>query len=737
MAQQCAFLPTAPSPALLHFTRPRIVGPNVSRPWSAPQRRCTLVRCTTQADTNGTPGASNEITAAEGGQSDRDPTVGGADVDRRIVALEERLRSVSHAAALRDELLGRVADAVAVALTADAAAAVQTAIAAASDARARAETVQRALASTKDRAAERIAHYSRELESARSAVVSLEQRVQFLANSVSEKDRQLRERASASPDLDMDVVDPEAGAIGYCARPLTSPSEVRACLASLLIYPSLAQLPEDILPSNTSPANRFATGGRDAPVPDFHVALLRFLELLAPFTVSASPSDSSLSSATFQLDRTRVVAAYGTLWRSVALPGRIGWRGEIIRAVLSRAHPQLVADAQLTPLARRAFAADLRKLQALFITPPLQVSGWLCANVGLSQPPLTLPDYISGRSPEDPDGSRLASSVVSVTSSISLPAEEETQEMIAFLSNVPDWGCDDAVTRVLASITDGPSKVSSLADGFYGLRWTANGLLEGILSAEDVASMPVRQFVGVEHIRDRLCQNCEFLLNGLTASNVHMYGPPGCGKSSCVMSLLKEFGPRGLRIIEVTKETLGTLPDIFDAISGLRQNFIIFIDDLTFEESESETMRIAKAALEGSLRLNPTNVFVLCTSNRRFPVGSQLTDATEEKLAFSYRFGIILAFPRTSRADYLRIVHALAEERNIVMGETEMDDLALKWALGQDGNANSLSGRTARQFVDYVASAQALYGGGAEDLLKWSGNKNATAIPANSRWTSE
>jgi predicted AAA+ superfamily ATPase len=729
---QCAFLHTVTSPGVFYTTLPRMVGPRVSRPISGPQRRVTLVSCGTQADTNGAPSASSGVSASEGGLSGRDAGVDDAGVDRRIAALEERLRSVAHAAAMRDELLGRVADAVAVALTADAAAAVQNAVDAAADARARAETVQRALASTKDRAAEKIARYSRELESARSAVVSLEQRVQFLANSVSEKDRQLREAASASPELG--THDSETGGKAVFPSPFTSPSEARACLASLLLYPSLAQLPETNIPSTT--ANRFAANGRDAPVPDFHIALLRFLELLSPFTVVAPAFDTNSSSSTLQIDRSGVVAAYGTLWRSVAFPGRIGWRGEIVRAVLSRGHPQFVADARLRPIARRALAADLRKLQALFITPPQEVAGWLCANVGVSQPPLVLPDYNIGMSPDNIAGSRLASAVVSVTSSISLPAEDETEHMISFLSNVPDWGSEDAVNRVLASVMDGPSKVSSLADSFYGLRWTVNGQLEGILSAEDVASMPVRQFVGVEHIRDRLCQNCEFLLNGLTASNVHMYGPPGSGKSSCVMSLLREFGPRGLRIIEVTKETLGTLPDIFDAISGLRQHFIIFIDDLTFEESESETMRIAKAALEGSLKLNPTNVFVLCTSNRRFPVGSQLTDATEEKLAFSYRFGIILAFPRTSRADYLRIVHALAEERNIVMGETEMDDFALQWALGHDGNANSLSGRTARQFVDYVASAQALYGAGAEDMLKWSGNKNINAIPANSLWTS-
>jgi uncharacterized protein len=202
------------------------------------------------------------------------------------------------------------------------------------------------------------------------------------------------------------------------------------------------------------------------------------------------------------------------------------------------------------------------------------------------------------------------------------------------------------------------------------------------------------------------------------------------------MALLQEFGPRGLRVVEITKESLTSLPQLLEQIASSPWSYICFLDDVSFDDSENEVMRMAKAALEGSLRLNPPNVFVLCTSNRRFPVGSRLTDATGEKLAFSQRFGIILAFPTTTREQYRSIVNALALDKGIVMEPEVLYELALVWALGQDGAGNSMSGRTARQFVDHVSSVQALKGTsiGPADIFPSTGNINAMSIPANSDW---
>lgn len=227
---------------------------------------------------------------------------------------------------------------------------------------------------------------------------------------------------------------------------------------------------------------------------------------------------------------------------------------------------------------------------------------------------------------------------------------------------------------------------------------------------------------------------------GLPTSNVYLWGPPGAGKSTAVFNCISEYGSSGVRIIEVCKHGIADLPLILETIERLPQKFITFCDDLSFDMSEGETMRVAKAALEGSLRKNPENTMCVVTSNRRYPVGAKDTDATGEMVAFSNRFGVILAFPRMAREAYLQIVFALCDAKGIVMAKEELSELALAWALGQDGNAsNSLSGRTARQFADHVSSVQALASlKGVEpgDYLASSGKKGVSAVPANSMWAS-
>lgn len=202
-----------------------------------------------------------------------------------------------------------------------------------------------------------------------------------------------------------------------------------------------------------------------------------------------------------------------------------------------------------------------------------------------------------------------------------------------------------------------------------------------------------------------------------------------------VRSLLPELAPKGLRIVELQKGDLPSVPTILERLAPLPYSFLLFIDDLTFEESEAEEMRAGKAALDGSLRVAAPNVTVVATSNRRFPVGSRLTDGTQERLAFAYRFGLVLAFPVTSRDQFRAIVRSLAAAAGLLasVDDAALDAAALTWALGQDGNSNGLSGRTARQFVEYVAAERALYGDDAE-MTGSAGNVNAGAVPANSEW---
>ncbi|KAA8499328.1 hypothetical protein FVE85_6913 [Porphyridium purpureum] len=269
---------------------------------------------------------------------------------------------------------------------------------------------------------------------------------------------------------------------------------------------------------------------------------------------------------------------------------------------------------------------------------------------------------------------------------------------------------------------------------YYGLGWDfQNRQLRGILSAQDVQEQPQLSFVGVEDIRRRLDQNTEFLMQGLRAQNVLLYGPPGCGKSTAVRSLLKQYGHRGLRLVELSKDELVFVPSIINELCKLPQKFILFIDDLSFDEGELDSWRAGKTALEGSLMKNAQNVAVYVTSNRRNPVGNPLTDGNNEKMAFSYRFGLTLGFPVTTRDQFLSIVLSLGESAGLIphappaprpashrepkeagdRTESESDDpavilreafctRALSWALGSDGNG--LSGRTARQFVEFTSS---------------------------------
>lgn len=173
-----------------------------------------------------------------------------------------------------------------------------------------------------------------------------------------------------------------------------------------------------------------------------------------------------------------------------------------------------------------------------------------------------------------------------------------------------------------------------------------------------------------------------------------------------VRSLLPEVAPKGLRIVELQKGSLHSVPTILYRLAPLPWIFSLFIDDLTYQVSEAEEMRAGKAALDGSLRVAAPNVTVVATSNRRFPYASRLTDGTQERLAFAHRFGLVLAVPVTSRDQFRAIVRSFAASAGLLASadDATLDAAALAWALGQDGNSNGLCGRTARQLLEYVAA---------------------------------
>ncbi len=248
---------------------------------------------------------------------------------------------------------------------------------------------------------------------------------------------------------------------------------------------------------------------------------------------------------------------------------------------------------------------------------------------------------------------------------------------------------------------------------YRAFRWQG-GRLVGIAYAD---SVKLSTLVGYEWQKDALVKNTEFLLSGETALHVLLYGSRGSGKSSLVKALLNEYSHRNLRLIEVSKSELPDLPKIAEQLRGVPQKFIIFVDDLSFEEDD-DAFKAMKVVLEGNVTARPENVVVYATSNRRHLIREFFTDrpaprdnnevhgwdTMQEKLSFSDRFGLTLTFEAADQKTYLQIVQHLAANINIYPEDLEFK--ALQWATQHNGR----SGRTARQFIDFLKADLAVFG---------------------------
>ena len=267
--------------------------------------------------------------------------------------------------------------------------------------------------------------------------------------------------------------------------------------------------------------------------------------------------------------------------------------------------------------------------------------------------------------------------------------------------------------RLLARLTGAPP-AASLFEEHRAFRWDADSGPGRLVPIELPLSFDLDDLIGVERAVDRLVKNTEQFLHGLPANHVLLYGERGTGKSSAVRGLLDRFGDDGLRLVEVRKEDLLRLPTVLAALRGAPFRFVIFADDLSFDEGESH-YRELKAALEGSLAAPPENVRVVATSNRRHLIPERLVEnaavrvdedgeirlgeALEEKLALADRFGLVLGFLGFDQPTYLRIVDHWVQQAGLDVPAETVRIEALRWALDR----SSRSGRTARQFVDDLA----------------------------------
>ncbi len=266
--------------------------------------------------------------------------------------------------------------------------------------------------------------------------------------------------------------------------------------------------------------------------------------------------------------------------------------------------------------------------------------------------------------------------------------------------------------------------VGDRADGdlferYLAFRWEADSGRGRLVPVEAPDLFDLEDLVGVEVPLARLLRNTEQFVRGLPANHVLLYGERGTGKSSAVKGLLRRFGERGLRLVEVHKADLLHLPRVLAGLRGAPHRFLLFCDDLSFDVGESG-YRELKAALEGSLEAPPENVRIIATSNRRHLLPESAADnraarldeagelhmgeAVEEKLALSDRFGLMLGFYGFDQATYLAIVRYYTQKAGLALSPEQLEPDALRWALRRA----SRSGRTAKQFVDDLAGRLAL-----------------------------
>lgn len=230
-----------------------------------------------------------------------------------------------------------------------------------------------------------------------------------------------------------------------------------------------------------------------------------------------------------------------------------------------------------------------------------------------------------------------------------------------------------------------------------------------IVPITNIAHVHLDDLVGYELPKKKLIDNTEAFVEGRPANNCLLFGDAGTGKSSCIKGILNEYYDKGLRIIEVYKHQFKDLNDVIAMIKNRNYRFIIYMDDLSFEDFEIE-YKYLKAVIEGGLEKKPDNILIYATSNRRHLVRERnsdkadrdddlhTNDTVQEKLSLVYRFGVSIFFSRPDKKQFNNIVKVLAERYNVDMSEEELFLEANKWELSHGG----LSGRTAQQFIDYL-----------------------------------
>jgi predicted AAA+ superfamily ATPase len=385
-----------------------------------------------------------------------------------------------------------------------------------------------------------------------------------------------------------------------------------------------------------------------------------------------------------------VAGAFGRLWEELAVEGEDllpdAWQSHLVGRLLEDENPFSLrtergetAPAYLVEQLRR----DLRTLRALFDLDAGTVLGLVETAVPGSEG-----IWVSWRDPDRADEAR--------------PGASPRRALAGKLATTEDWG-DLVETLAGYYAVHG----AGMFGRYHAFRWESGGLR----AVPRPNPARLEALIGYKNEREPLLRNTERLLAGLPSHHALLYGLPGTGKSSTVKAVLNEYADRGLRLVELSKEDLKELPRVLETLRGRGPRFILFVDDLSFEEHEIE-YKALKALLEGSVEEPPENVRVYATSNRRNLIRERFSDRAEdgsaedgdvhprdtmqEKLSLVARFGLRLTFPAPDQRRYLEIVWGLVRERGMEVPEEELMEKALLWDRWHAGR----SGRTARQFVD-------------------------------------
>jgi hypothetical protein len=291
---------------------------------------------------------------------------------------------------------------------------------------------------------------------------------------------------------------------------------------------------------------------------------------------------------------------------------------------------------------------------------------------------------------------------------------QERATMKAHLFHLPSWQDGFATLRAYHLRTG-----VGIFGRYKAFRWdpTSPNPLVGIASPDPVT---LSEMIGYELAREEVLRNTERLMQGHHANNVLLYGDRGTGKSSTVKAILNAYADQGLRLVEVPRAHLSDFPKMIALLRRYPQRFIVFVDDLSFEDSEWNYKDL-KAVLEGGLEVRPQNVVIYATSNRRHLIRERFSDrgtprdiamgdevfsqdTSQEKLSLADRFGITVTFTTPDQEQYLEIVMGLAHIRGLDIDPAVLRRRALQWEMWQ----NARSGRTAKQFIDYLAAELAM-----------------------------